>query len=86
MKLKWALVIEKLANLSLEGNPGGFKLGPTPKEFQAWLEKERERVAQDKHRRQVQIELGLQRDFLQRIPRERGDECRDKEAKVEQAR
>jgi hypothetical protein len=60
-KLKWALVIEKSSHQSLKGNTGGFKLSPTPEEVHVRLEKERERKVQEEHRRQAQIELGLQR-------------------------
>jgi hypothetical protein len=67
----------------LKGNPGGFKLSPKPEKVQVHLEKESERKAQEEHRRQAQIELGLQGKLFQRIEREREDERLDKEAKEE---
>ena len=85
-QLQWALLLERAAHQRRRDNPTGARLGPTPAEVQARMAEEKEKKAQEEHRRQAQIERDQQRDLSRRAAYESEKERRTKEAKAYWAR
>ena len=85
-QLSWALLLERAAHQRRKDNPLQHNLGPSPADVQWRLDMERERNIKLEHRRQADIETGLQMKLAQQIEREKEEQRQAKEAAAALAR
>ena len=85
-QLNWALLLERAAHQRRKDNPLQHNLGPSPADVQWRLDMERERNIKLEHRRQADIETGLQMKLAQQIEREKEEQRQAEEAAAALAR